>query len=331
MTPARRRPRLATRRIRVVAMLSAVVLAATGTATATAVTLAGEPERRAGTSESPPEPVIGIRTFDVPQDVSMTTDVTYGTRPNGTPLQLNVCSSAAAGSEPRPAVVSIHGGSWTRGDKASDDWREVCQWLAAEGFVAYSVDYGLTPGSPFPAGIDDLQTAVEWIRSPENAARFGTDPDRIGAFGGSAGANLAALLGTRGAGSLDEGSRVASVAQLSGPSDLRGPALAEDGVSERLQKLVRRYLDCDSLDDCPQAAEASPVAQLDASDPPMFIANSSEEFVPLAQATRFTSALEEFGIRSHLATVPGDVHSIGLLDADMRAQVAAFLHETLGD
>nr|WP_244962873.1 alpha/beta hydrolase [Cryobacterium roopkundense] len=244
---------------------------------------------------------------------------------------MDVCSSSTAGPEPRPAVVSIHGGSWTRGDKSSDDWREVCQWLAAEGFVVYSVDYGLTPAAPFPAGIDNLQSAVEWIRTPENAARFGTDPDRIGAFGGSAGANLAALLGTRGEGPLNEGSRVAAVAELSGPSDLRGEAMTADGVTERLQNLVRRYLDCDTMSDCPQAADASPLAQLDASDPPVFVANSAEEFVPLAQATRFASALQALGVRHELVTVPGGVHSIGLLDADMRAQVAGFLHATLGD
>ena len=327
MTPSRRLASLATRRIRLVAILSAVVLATLGTVAF--VSFNQEPPQPGGTSDSHGDPDIGLRTFVVPDDVTVTENVAYGARPDGTLLQLDVCSSSAAGPAPRPAVVSIHGGSWTRGDKASDDWREVCEWLASEGFVAYSVDYGLTPAAPFPSGIDDLQTAVEWIRSPENANRFGIDGDRIGAFGGSAGGNLASLLGTRGEGPLTEGPRVAAVAELSGPSDLRGPSMAADGVSPRLKKLVMGYLDCEKLNDCPNAADASPVAELDASDGPVFLANSSKEFVPLEQATRFTSALEDLDIRHELVTVPGDVHSIGLLDAEMRARVAAFLHEAL--
>ncbi|WP_051973674.1 alpha/beta hydrolase [Cryobacterium sp. MLB-32] len=328
MTTGSRFTRFGTTRLRLLAILGAVALASA--LTVAGVGLANDTARTDGTDTSATEPTIGIRTFDVPMGITVTPDVAYGTGPEGTPLRLDVCSTAPAGSAPRPAVVSVHGGSWTRGDKSSDDWRQVCEWLASEGFVAYSVDYGLTPEAPFPAAIDDLHSAVEWIRAPENADRFGIDADRIGAFGGSAGGNLAALLGTRGNGPLTEGSRVAAVAELSGPSDLRGPSMTTDGVSQRLQNLVLRYLDCETMSDCPQAAGASPVATVDSSDPPFFIVNSVKEFVPLTQATRFASALEKAGVRHELVTVPGGVHSIGLLDADMRARVAAFLHSTLG-
>lgn len=279
--------------------------------------------------------MVGIRTFAQPAGVTVTTGVVYTTEADGTALALDVCSPA--GSTPGtpaaaalPAVVSIHGGSWTRGDKANDDWRGVCEWLASEGFVAYSVDYRLAPASVFPAAIDDLATAVEWIRRPDNVARFGIDPARIGAFGGSAGANLALLLGTRGSGSLAEGSRVAAVAELSGPTDLTGQTLATDGASERLQNLVLRYLGCSSLVDCPQAVAASPSRRLDRTDPPVFIGQSDHEFIPLAQATRFAANLDRLGIEHELVTVPGAVHSIGILDEGMRARVAAFLHGALG-
>ncbi|MBC7443307.1 MAG: alpha/beta hydrolase [Ramlibacter sp.] len=276
--------------------------------------------------------IIGIRTFVPPDDITVTSDVAYGTQPDGTPLRLDVCSPAGAtDGHALPAIVSVHAGSWTRGDKANDDWRTVCQWLASEGFVVYSVDYRLAPDHPFPAGVDDLATAVEWIRQPDHAREFGIDPARIGAFGGSAGANLAALLGTRGSGPTSSGSRVAAVAELSGPSDLTGPALTADGASERLQKLVRHYLGCATLTDCPQAAAASPTLQLDRSDPPVFIVNSEQEFVPLGQATRFAAGLDRLGIPHELVTVAGSAHSIGTLDAPLRVKVAAFLHGALGD
>lgn len=276
--------------------------------------------------------IIGIRTFVPPAGITVASDVVYGTQPDGTPLKLDVCSPAGATrGAALPAIVSVHAGSWTRGDKASDDWETVCQWLASEGFVAYSVNYRLAPAHPFPAGVDDLAAAVQWIRQPDHAREFGIDPARIGAFGGSAGANLAALLGTRGSGPTNSGSRVAAVAELSGPSDLTGPALTADGASERLQKLVRNYLDCATLTDCPQAAAASPTLQLDRSDPPVFIVNSEQEFVPLPQAKRFAAGLDRLGIPHELITVAGSAHSIGTLDAPLRVKVAAFLHGALGE
>ena len=281
--------------------------------------------------------VIGIRTFTAPNGIRVSQDVTYGTRDDGTLLTLDVCRPASSTTDgvdgdgaALPAVVSIHGGSWARGDKANDDWRNVCRWLASEGFVAYSLNYRLVPEALFPAAIDDVALAVEWMRTPDNAERFGIDPARIGAFGGSAGGNLAALLGTRGTGPLDEGSRVAAVAELSAPTDLRREAVLRDGGNELLQTIITRYLGCEEWTLCPQAEDASPSTFIDRSDPPFFIGHAEAEFIPLAQAQNFAGALDAAGIGVEYAVVPGGDHSIGILDEAMRARVAAFLHAELG-
>lgn len=132
--------------------------------------------------------IIGIRTFTAAAGIDVQADLEYGTREDGTLLTLDVCSPPADVLVPtRPAVLSIHGGSWARGDKANADWRNTCLWLASEGFVAASVNYRLVPDVRFPAAIEDVALAVEWLRSPEQVERFGIDPARIGAFGGSAG------------------------------------------------------------------------------------------------------------------------------------------------
>lgn len=278
--------------------------------------------------------VIGIRTFTPPAGIRVEADLEYGTREDGTLLTLDICAPAA---DPlvgvRPAVVSIHGGSWARGDKANADWRNVCLWLASEGFVAASVNYRLVPDVRFPAAIDDVALAVEWLRAPEQIDRFGIDPARIGAFGGSAGGNLAALLGTTGDGPLDEGSRVAAVAELSGPVGLGAAELTADEASAWLRTIVGEYLDCEAgVDDeaCPQALEASPGTRADASDPPFFIGHAESEVVPLGQSQRFAATLADAGVPVELAVVPGVAHSIGILDEALRARVAAFLHTHLG-
>lgn len=285
-------------------------------------------------SELATRQVVGIRTFVPPIDgITVKPDVVYGTQPDGSLLTLDACTPSVregARSPLAPAVISIHGGSWARGDKGNSDWRGVCEWLASEGFAAFSVNYRLSPAAVFPAAIDDVSLAVQWLRTSSVAAEYAIDPRRIGVFGGSAGGNLAALLGARGSGPLTEGSRVAAVAELSGPVDLRARELAADDTSPGLRRSVLAYLGCQTGDACPQAAEASAITQLDVTDPPVFAAASVGDYVPVAQATRYARELERHGIRHQLVTVPGGQHSIGILDQAMRAKVAAFLHDTLG-
>ena len=91
----------------------------------------------------------------------------------------------------RPAVIAIHGGGWQAGDKS---WcKLIGQKLASEGYVVASVNYRLAPKPPWPAQIDDVRTALRFLRS-EEAAWMRIDPDRIAAFGGSAGGHLASML-----------------------------------------------------------------------------------------------------------------------------------------
>ncbi len=224
----------------------------------------------------------------------------------------------------RPAVVVVHGGSWARGSKNDIAWRAVCQWLGASGFATFAVDYRLAPANPYPAAIDDLEAAVEWLRDPQQVARFGIDPDRIGALGGSAGGNLAALLGTRGTGPLDEGSRVAAVVELSAPIDLTGVAATDD-----FRPVQAEYLGCVPAVECPLALAASPSTWVDASDPPFLVAHSTDEMIPLEQARILVRALRGVGVDTTFVQVEGRLHSIAMIDDDLKARILEFLGRTL--
>jgi len=338
------------RRRRVALAATAIVAAITGIGALTGFHLQLreiDPPGPNALSEVVTDDLVGIRTFTAPAGIRVEADLEYGTREDGTLLTLDVCRPAAPAAPAAvapvsatvsvdaalPVVVSIHGGSWTRGDKANTDWRNVCMWLASEGFVAASVNYRLVPNALFPSAIDDVALAVEWLRAPEQVERLGIDPARIGAFGGSAGGNLAALLGTRGDGPVDAGSRVAAVAELSGPVGLGAAELAADGASVWLRSIIGDYLGCEagaSDEHCPQAADASPATHADASDPPVFIGHAESEVVPLGQSQRFATSLAGAGVPVELAVVPGGEHSIGILDEGLRARVAAFLHAHLG-
>lgn len=259
-------------------------------------------------------------------DVTVIADLPYGMA-DGSPLLLDAClpperdPSAAAG----PGILVIHGGSWREGSKDSVGWRAVCTWLAAAGYPAFSVNYRLAPQWIFPAGFVDVQTAVTWLRADEQAERFGIDPERIGVFGGSAGGNLAALLGTSGSGDVATGPRVAAVAELSAPIDLTGVALTDDFAPLQLE-----YLGCTTFADCPSAEPASPNFGIDESDPPFFIAHSTTEKIPLAQSQRFVEDLRAAGIDVEFLVADGTLHSIALLDDDLKSRILAFYARTLG-
>jgi acetyl esterase/lipase len=266
--------------------------------------------------------------------IPVTENVVYGSA-DAAPLTLDICfpKAAADGTAEqgaRPALLSVHGGSWRAGDKADVNWRAVCQWLASAGFVTFSVNYRLAPQHTFPAQIDDLRTAVRWVRSPDQVTRYNIDPKRVGVFGGSAGGNLAALLGTDGKGATSTGDRVAAVAELSGPTDLTAAGLGLGTTPAAFQQIELEYLGCASFGDCPQARAASPRYQVDSSDPPFFIGQSVDERIPKPQSDALVAALRKAGVDTTYVTVKGTRHSIAMLDDELRSRIVDFLHAHLG-
>jgi len=282
------------------------------------------------TAVEPSSPAVYPESTSYP-DIPVAADIPYGTA-DGEPLLLDAClpEGDVAGVPPRAAIVVIHGGSWQHGDKANINWRSVCQWFASEGFVAVSVNYRLVPAATFPAQLDDVQAAVRWLRDPAQVERYNLDPDRIGAFGGSAGGNLSALLGTVGSGPWTDGARVAAVADLSGPVDLRTPIRVTDSYNQDFARVVLDYLGCDDYADCPGAAKSSPVFLADATDPPFFVAHSTEEFIPIAQADELVAALRDHGVDTTYVTVAGALHSIAMLDDGLRSRIVEFFRDKLG-
>ena len=61
--------------------------------------------------------------------------------------------------------------------------------------VVIGVDYRLAPEYPFPAPLDDCYEALNWTIA--HAAEYNIDHERIGLWGGSAGANLGAAVALR--------------------------------------------------------------------------------------------------------------------------------------
>ena len=91
-----------------------------------------------------------------------------------------------------PIVVFFYGGSWQSGSR--EQYRFVAQSLAKQGVLVIVPDYRKSPQVAFPVFIEDAARAVAWTR--EHCAEYGGDPTRIFLVGHSAGAHIAAMLGT---------------------------------------------------------------------------------------------------------------------------------------
>jgi acetyl esterase/lipase len=97
---------------------------------------------------------------------------------------------------PHALVVSVHGGGWERGSRAS--YRNWGHYLAAHGYALFATDRRRFASHEvaYPGVVNDLQAAVRFARG--EAKRLDVDPARIALMGGSSGGYLAALAGLLG-------------------------------------------------------------------------------------------------------------------------------------
>ncbi len=108
----------------------------------------------------------------------------------------------AEGDGPFPVIVSIHGGAFMGCDKSDAQVMPMLEGLK-RGYAVVAINYRLSGEAMFPELVQDGKAAIRWIRA--NAPHYGFDPQRIAAWGGSAGGYLATMLGvTAGVSELED-------------------------------------------------------------------------------------------------------------------------------
>ncbi len=236
--------------------------------------------------------------------------VTYCTD-GGTPLAMDIALPAPHATA-APAVLYIHGGGWEHGSRLGGGFLEQLRpKLVARGFVVASIDYRLAPKDKWPAQIIDSKCAVRYLRA--HAGTYGIDPQRIGAWGGSAGGHLVSLLGTSDVSAGfdvgewgNESSRIEAVVDLFGPADLTAGGWGRD-PSQVITEVFGGAPG--AIDDT--LVNASPVTWITSDDPPFLILQGdADRTVPAAQSQELAAKLHAAGVPATLVMVKGGPHGL---------------------
>jgi acetyl esterase/lipase len=224
--------------------------------------------------------------------VTTTNDITYGRAPldDGTQvdLKLDLYQPTGDTAAKRPALVWVHGGGFTSGDKSSGRGKAI--FFARLGYVAVSINYRLLSpdgcgGNPNPTPLcehaaleaqHDAQAAVRWLRA--NASTYKIDTDRIAMAGGSAGAVTSVLAATH---SEDPGTS----GNPGHPSNIRAAVSVSGGMP---------------TNDLIDAGDA----------PTLFIHGTEDRVVPFEWAVQNAAAMYNLGILTVLEPIEGAGHGL---------------------
>ncbi len=226
---------------------------------------------------------------DIFSGVTVTHDVTYGSAldQSGAPvtLKLDVYSPTGDTDTHRPAIVWVHGGGFSSGNKTSPELVDEASYLGKKGYVSVSIDYRLAPGGCSAAGatpaclqgitdaMHDAQAAVRFLRA--NASTYGVDVNRIAVGGSSAGAITALNVAD----------------SPNDPGDSGNP-----GFSSAVQGAV-------------SLSGARLLTTEDATDAPILMFHgTADPLVPYAWAQATLAEAQAAGIISYLTTWPGAGH-----------------------
>ncbi|NLS92969.1 MAG: alpha/beta hydrolase fold domain-containing protein [Planctomycetaceae bacterium] len=128
----------------------------------------------------------------VPVGVVKSADVRYSEAEGGKTELLTLDVYRPKDAKGLSVMVYVHGGGWTRGDKAAVG--EKMPFFCKNGYVFVSVNYRMLPETRVPDQAQDVAAAVAWVH--DHAKEYGGNPDRIFLMGHSAGAHLVSVVAT---------------------------------------------------------------------------------------------------------------------------------------
>lgn len=192
------------------------------------------------------------------------------------------------------AVVLVFGGSWRSEDRTQQKGYGIA--LAKAGFVCLATDYRWSSEAKWPAQIDDVMTAVRWLKA--ETEELDIDPDRIAISGNSSGGHLALMAGAT--------NEVSAVCTYYPPTRLLGlDEETDDDTAISLLGSDATPADYESASPLSYAAKPFP--------PVLLISGADDTRVRIAHTLELYDALKNAGNTVELHVFAGQDHAF---DAD---------------
>jgi arylformamidase len=196
------------------------------------------------------------------------------------------------GDAKRPVLLFFHGGAWIAGYLWWSGF--MSRAVEANGAMLVTGTYRLAPAQRFPAQLDDVNAAIDWVR--QNIGRYGGDPQRIVIAGHSAGGHLAALAAL-----TANRSGIVACFPVSAPLDVRYRDCAPGSPEER----VYRFLLAKREDD----EQASPIVHAARAEVPFHLLYGERDFPRIADANRrFAEVMQKAGKAVRAQLMAGATH-----------------------
>jgi len=250
------------------------------------------------------------------QGVRVERDVKYGAADRSL-LDVFVPERASA---PLPVLIFVHGGAFVAGDRREPGtpfFDNIMLWAVRNGFVGVNMTYRLAPQAKWPAGAEDIGSAVQWVTN--KIGERGGDPARIYLMGHSAGAIHVASYVSHPEFHKVKGGGVAGAIMLSGLYDLTAMQLG-DPERAYFGTDPSRYVEESSLQGL--ATTSIPLMIVAAEmDPPVFL----RQFELLKEATckRASGCARALILPQH--SHMSEVYSINTADTRVTDQILDFV------
>ncbi|MFZ6720332.1 alpha/beta hydrolase fold domain-containing protein [Undibacterium sp. Ji49W] len=271
-------------------------------------------------------PFIQIANQTAPASIKVIKDISYVSY-GGRDLQLDLFMPARTPAKALPGIVLVHGGGWRSGSR--ENLAAMAIRLAGRGYIAAAISYRLSAEAPYPAAIHDVKAAIRWMRS--HADQYHIDPDHIAVAGGSAGGQIAALVGvTNGVSKFDpqaQHSQISSAVQA---------IINIDGLSDFTSEQARHYEDDPAKKPSSAGAwfggtyaektelwkEASPLSHVGKNTPPILFIGSAQKRFSLGRE-EMVQKMTTLGIATGVVLLPDTPHSFWLFDPWLEPTVNA--------
>lgn len=194
----------------------------------------------------------------VPPNIGIDKNVEYANI-NGLSLKADIYYPLDK-SKKHPAIAMVHGGGWISGSKENEKY--MAQELAAKGYVAIAVGYRLSEVAKYPAAIDDVNNAIEYLK--KNKKKYSVDTKKIAILGESAGAQIATLVGVKSKG------KIKAIVNVDGVVSFIHEESGKEGTYDAF------WLGYAHKDNPEIWKDASPLEFVDKKTPPTLFINSSQ-------------------------------------------------------